>query len=211
MQADQGKARRHTLMDRILEVFFKEGISTQTMEGMSEKIGVSKRTLYKYFPNKDQLIKAAIMYRLEAVEAEMIALQASGKPYIERLLTFFAIVDRAIKPMAPRLMRDVLDKAPWIWPIVDQFRHDRLLTHLQDLLVEGQEQGFFRKDVDIGLILPIFIAIIEQIGNPYFFNSLQVAPRNIVETTSSIILGGILNDEGRAAFFGAGKDAKDHA
>jgi AcrR family transcriptional regulator len=211
MPRDQEQDKRKNLLGRVLGLFLRDGLSSQTMEGIADNIGVSKRTLYKYFPGKDILIDTVIQYQLEAIEAEVIALQSSGKTYTERLLGFFSIVEKAIKPMANKLMADIMKNSPWIWTKIDDFRHARILVHLEALLAEGSELGFLRADLDLRIVSPMYIAMIEQIGRPEFLMKQSVPPHEIVSTLIRVILGGILSDEGRALFKGAEKEKADHA
>jgi AcrR family transcriptional regulator len=210
MPSDQEEIKRKTLMDRVLELFFREGVSSQTMEGIAENIGISKRTLYKYFPGKEILIDTVIQYKLESIESAVIALQSSGKPYAERLLGFFSIVEKAIKPMASKLMSDIIRNAPWIWPKIDEFRHNRILIHLEALLSEGSDSGYLRSDLNLKIISPLYIAMIEQIGRPEFILKQSVAPLEVVSTLINIILGGILSDKGRGLFVPLGKERSKH-
>ncbi|MGA2546822.1 MAG: TetR/AcrR family transcriptional regulator [Rectinemataceae bacterium] len=198
--------KRKGLMERVLELFFREGVSSQTMEGIADNIGISKRTLYKYFTGKDLLIDTVIQFQLESIEANVLALQSSGKPYLERLIGFFTIVEKAIKPMANKLITDILKNAPWIWPKIDEFRHNRILIHLEALLAEGSDLGYLRGDLNLKVISPIYIAIIEQIGRPEFIVKQAVAADEIVATMIKVLLGGILSDEGRNFFEAARKE-----
>lgn len=200
MPEDAESDRRKKLSERILEIFFREGVSSLTMEGVADKVGVSKRTLYKYFPNKDLLIDIVLMHKLESVEAQMLELMESGLPFQDRIIGFFGIVETAIKPMAHKLIRDVMTNVPWIWAKIDKFRHDRLLIHLKTLFEEGKEKGLLREDLKIELVLPIYIAIIEQVGRPEFFLQHDLPPSTVISTLISILLGGILSDEGRRVF-----------
>jgi AcrR family transcriptional regulator len=210
MPSDHEEIKRKTLMERVLELFFREGVSGQTMEGIADNIGISKRTLYKYFPGKEVLIDTVIQYKLESIEAAVIALQSSGKPFAERLLGFFSIVETAIKPMATTLMADIMRNAPWIWPKIDEFRHNRILVHLEALLAEGSDSGYLRADLNLRIISPLYIAMIEQIGRPDFFLKQSLAPRDVVSTLISVILGGILSDKGRVLFVPLGKERSKH-
>lgn len=197
--------RKKTLLERILQLFFNEGLSSQTMEGVADKIGISKRTLYKYFPNKDQLIDSVILYRLESVESQMLELMNSGLPFTDRIVGFFGIIEAAIKPMANTLIKDVMTNAPWVWAKIDKFRHEHLLIHLKSLLEEGKEKGLLRNNLNLELVLPMYIAIVEQIGRPEFFLQHDVQPSMVIKTLISILLGGILSDEGRKEFSKSGK------
>ncbi len=210
MPSEAEAEKRKGLMERVLDLFFREGVSSQTMEGIADNIGVSKRTLYKYFPGKELLVDTVITYKLESIEAQVLALQASGKPFLERLIGFFTLIEKAIKPMAHKMLTDIVKNAPWIWPKIDEFRHNRILVHLEALIAEGSDLGYLRGDVNLKLISPLYIAIIEQIGRPEFMAKQSAAPLEVVSTLIKVILGGILSEEGRSHFEGAEKELKSH-
>jgi AcrR family transcriptional regulator len=210
MPKDHEEIKRKTLMDRVLELFFREGVSSQTMEGIADNIGISKRTLYTYFPGKEILIATVRQYKLESIESAVIALQSSGKPYAERLMGFFSIVEKAIKPMATKLIGDIIKNAPWIWQKIDEFRHNRILVHLEALLSEGFDCGYLRADLNLKIISPLYIAMIEQIGRPEFIFKQSVAPLEVVTTLIKVILGGILSEKGRSLFVPAEKERSQH-
>jgi len=170
------------------------------MEGIADNIGVSKRTLYKYFPNKEILIDLVIRYKLESIEAQILSMQASGKPVLERIVGFFTIIEKALKPMQSKLMMDITKNAPWIWPKIDEFRHTRILIHLGALLKEGYEQGYLRSDLNLDVISLIYMAIIEQVGRPEIISKMNIPPSQIVETVLGVVFQGILSETGRCAF-----------
>jgi hypothetical protein len=180
------------------------------MEGIADSIGISKRTLYKYFINKEKLIDTAIQFQLESIEKDILILQSSGKPFLERLIGFFTIVEKAIKPMANKLIADIIKNAPWIWTKIDEFRHTRILIHLESLLAEGTDLGYLRGDLNLKVISPIYIAIIEQIGRPEFIIKQAVGPHELITTVIKVLLGGILSDKGRSLFEGAQKEWSLH-
>jgi AcrR family transcriptional regulator len=207
MDTDIEENKRNELSERALDVFIQEGVSNQTMEGIADKVGVSKRTLYKYFPNKERLVDTVILTKMKVIEKQLIAVKTSDKPYPERLVEFFTVIEKFIKPMANRLMHDVIANVPWIWKKVDQFRHERLLIHLEDLLIEGKNLGLLREDLDLRVVLPIYFTIIESVGRPDFFLKAQVPPDAVIRTLIHILLGGILSKKGRTEFEIAEKEA----
>ncbi len=208
VESDQ---KKRGLIERVTDLFMREGMSAQTMEGIADNVGISKRTLYKYFPNKEKLIDLVIQHKLETVESEILKLMASDRPYLERLVGFFVIVERAIKPMANKLIADVSKNMPWVWPKIDEFRHNRILVHLEALLKEGAEKGYLRSDLDLKIISPLYIGIIEQVGRPEFMSKLPIPPHQLVSSIIKIVLGGILNENGRARLATVEKELSIHA
>jgi AcrR family transcriptional regulator len=200
MAHDTEESKRKELSERALDVFIQEGVSAQTMEGIADKVGVSKRTLYKYFPNKERLVEKVILTKMESIERQLIAVKTDGRPFSERLVGFFGVIERTIKPLANRLMHDVMANSPWIWKKIDEFRHDRILIHLEDLFVEGKMLGLLRGDLDLRVVMPIYFTIIESVGRPDFMLRFSVPPEIVIRTLIGILLGGVLSEKGRTEF-----------
>lgn len=52
--------KQEDIIKSAIEVFSKKGFEQASMEGISKHAGVSKRTLYKYYPNKDALFEVIV-------------------------------------------------------------------------------------------------------------------------------------------------------
>ena len=82
------------MQERILEtadrLFYREGIRVVGVDTVAAEIGISKRTLYNYFPSKDDLIVAYLSRRLRPIEE-------SSLPPAEQILDDFDRLERAMR------------------------------------------------------------------------------------------------------------------
>jgi AcrR family transcriptional regulator len=80
--------------ERILEtadrLFYCQGIRVVGVDTVAAEIGISKRTLYNYFPSKDDLIVAYLSRRLRPIEA-------SDRPPAEQIFEDFDRLERAMR------------------------------------------------------------------------------------------------------------------
>ena len=53
------------IMERASAVYMKYGIKSVTMDDLSRELGMSKKTVYKYFKDKTDLVNSIIQYKLE--------------------------------------------------------------------------------------------------------------------------------------------------
>src|SRR5207249_6191686 len=69
------RRRRDPNRQRIVEAarvhFFNHGFRSVTMDDLAEELGISKKTLYAYFPGKFDLLEAVLADKLTAVEATL--------------------------------------------------------------------------------------------------------------------------------------------
>jgi AcrR family transcriptional regulator len=91
MERSSAKA---AMQERILEtadrLFYREGIRVVGVDTVAAEIGISKRTLYNYFPSKDDLIVAYLSRRLRPIEE-------SSLPPAEQILDDFDRLERAMR------------------------------------------------------------------------------------------------------------------
>ena len=72
------QARPQELIDAALALFVEHGFAATRMEEIASRAGVSKGTLYLYYPSKEELLKALIRKRLSS---EITAVAAAGARY----------------------------------------------------------------------------------------------------------------------------------
>ncbi|TDM09336.1 MAG: TetR family transcriptional regulator [Ideonella sp. MAG2] len=75
-------ARPQELLDAALELFVEKGFAATRSEEVAMRAGVSKGTLYLYYPSKEELLKAVIRQTLAAkiAEGRVMALNQQGSP-----------------------------------------------------------------------------------------------------------------------------------
>jgi len=84
-------AAREAMQGRILDtagrLFYGQGIRAVGVDTIAAEIGISKRTLYNYFPSKDQLIVAYLSRYL-------VPPKTSEQPLLEQILRIFDWLER---------------------------------------------------------------------------------------------------------------------
>lgn len=83
-------AMRERILDTADRLFYRQGIRFIGVDTVAAEIGISKRTLYNYFPSKDALIVAYLSRRLRPIEA-------SDGPPAEQILEDFHRLERAMR------------------------------------------------------------------------------------------------------------------
>jgi AcrR family transcriptional regulator len=90
---------KEIMSERILEaadrLFYGQGIRAVGVDTIAEEIGISKRTLYNYYPSKDELIVAYLSRRF-------VPLSSSDVPPAEQILGAFDRLERSFGTKAFR-------------------------------------------------------------------------------------------------------------
>ncbi len=85
---------RKRLEDAALRLFAEGGFDETTVDDLAAASGVARRTIFRYFPSKNDIVFGALDERLRALAAELSAAQAARLPPVEMMRRAFHVTSR---------------------------------------------------------------------------------------------------------------------
>src|SRR3990170_7214026 len=82
------------IMEAAREKFFEQGFMKVTVDEIASDLGMSKKTLYKFFPSKEDLVRKAIHFMLRQVNARIEVIVKSEKPFVEKMSELLVLIGR---------------------------------------------------------------------------------------------------------------------
>lgn len=192
---------RKRIMVEARELFFRYGFSKVTMDEAADKLGMSKKTLYKYFPSKEDLLGAVTTDHLKECDDQLRDIcNRKGAGPLEKFRSLMDYVADEYAKMSDSLVHDLQRSAPEIWKQVEETRRDHIFTEFGALLKEGRQKGIFRKDVDESLFLLIYFEVVQHILHPETLSGLPFKPAQVFDTIVKVLFEGLLTDKARAEY-----------
>ena len=178
--------------------FISFGFTKVSIDGIASKMGMSKKTIYKYFPSKDDLVHAVTDTTLKEMETRCKnIIENNDIDSVEKLRQMMTTAAIHTSKMGKPLIEDLEKNAPHVWKEISEFRNKRIYEDFGKLLQEGVEQGIFRNDVDVQLVLMIYANVIRNIISPEILMRLPFTATQVYETIVKVIFEGILTETGR--------------
>lgn len=172
------------------------------MDEIAALQGISKKTIYKFFPNKRALIAAAIEETMSEAAARVSSVADDpGRPFLDRLREILRVVSRQLGELGETLIKDLYYHEPELWERIDQFRREHIFSIIARLFEEGMREGFIRSDTHGSLVPLLFINALSSVMTPAQFVNLPLAPAELFEAFIRILFEGILTDKARRRFF----------
>jgi AcrR family transcriptional regulator len=188
--------------ERIVEAarahFFSHGFRSVTMDDLAEELGISKKTLYAHFPGKMQLLEAVLADKFARVEAKLNEItRAHPHNFSAALHKLLTNTQRELDEIKPPFVRDMRQKAPHVFKVVERRRAALIERFFGKLFIEGQRAGMVRKDVPAKLMIEILLATVQAIMNPSKMEELDMTPKEGFAGILKIILEGALTRRAR--------------
>src|SRR5215475_9414270 len=191
---------RQRIVDAARAHFFSHGFRSVTMDDLSGELGISKKTLYAHFPGKIDLLEAVLADKFAGVEMKLKEVtRAHPHDFPATLHELLAGTQRELDEIKPPFVRDMRQKAPHVFKVVERRRAALFERYFGKLLVDGQRAGMVRRDVPTKLIIEILLAMVQSIMNPPKMEELGMMPKEGFAGILKIILEGALTTKGRKA------------
>ncbi len=202
---------RERILAHATERFMTGGFSRVTMDDISGELGLSKKTLYRHFPGKQDLLLAAIRAELARVKIRLDeAFDAPRLPFTARFDRLLRAVGSQLAMVRYPLVDDLYRHAPRVWREIEEFRKSYVFDRLEKLLLQGVREGYVRGDLNPHLVVFIISQVAQSALNPGYMVELGASPAEVFAAVVSLVYHGIFTDRGRREMEGLPADKGKH-
>lgn len=190
---------KEKVIDLTEEKFFREGFYKTTMDDIASELKMSKKTIYKFFPSKEELIHSIAKHFMNKMKSKIVPTLSSDKNAIEKLEELMKILASASQRMSPKMFDEMRRHFPGLWNEIDSFRTEMMFGNLTKVIDQGKSEGLFI-DYPTPIIMNILVASVRTIVNPDFILNNNFSILQAALHAFKIIIGGIVTEKGREVF-----------
>ena len=194
------EARPQELLDAALDLFVEKGFAATRSEEVASRAGVSKGTLYLYYPSKEELLKEVIRHNVVNQIAEGIEIVRAFEGNSAELLAYVLRLwwERVGETRASGILKLMMSEVR-NFPEIAQFWIDEVIAPAHGMVAEiverGIESGEFRPvrvdDVVHALIAPLLFLVMNKHSLGACVASARLDPRAIIEAQIDLVLHGL--------------------
>ena len=151
---DREIKEKHTV--RFMVYFQNNGVENFSMSKMAKDLGMSKTTIYNHFSSKEEIIEAAITYKLNVISEYQTVLENITLAYTERYRKAMLFYCVQIFDVSNKLLLQIKESYPKIWRKVAVFQKNVMLD-LKSYYEIGIEIGVFKSDMN-----PLLLSLDDQ-------------------------------------------------
>lgn len=179
------------------KLFCQFGFKSVTMDDIAKHLGMSKKTIYQHFSDKDELVNILIKEKLSTQDCNMEFCAARAENAIEEL--FFALknIDELLSSMNPKLFYDLQKYHPKAWLAFKEFKEKNLGKCILLNLERGINEGFFRDEIKIDILVQMRLEQVDLLFNHnhhYTMNKYSLV--QVMTEITEHFLYGICNSKG---------------
>jgi len=151
------------IISSCLSLFLKYGIKSITVDDISHHIGISKKTFYEYFVNKNDIIELIAKDFISKNQTENREIIEGNIDVIEKILKIYKRILSQFCTINPSFIFDIKKYHSDIYDLFVEHRDKELGHMITKLLNQGKKEGVFRDDINEQIIFRLHISRINSI------------------------------------------------
>ncbi|MDX2191145.1 MAG: TetR/AcrR family transcriptional regulator [Bacteroidota bacterium] len=143
------------------ELFTRYGIKSITMDELSHHLSMSKKTIYQYFKDKDQLVLEVLHSHMSKQKCDMDNIFNTNTDVIKEMFEATIYMRNMTNKINPSILFDMRKYHPNAYATFQKFKKEYIVENIKKSLQKGIDQGYFRKDIDIEILAKLRVEEIE--------------------------------------------------
>jgi len=188
---------RDRILETALRMFKMYGIKSVTMFDISRESGVSKKTVYEHFKDKEELVKDVMRFMLTNHEQHLEDFRQQSANAIEELLSEVNYMEQLGNTINPVMLYEMQKYHPDIWEEVETFKKERLLHAITINLERGMKEELYRRDFHLNIMARMRLLQLETAFQPALFPATAFNMHDVIRQITSHFILGITTAKGR--------------
>lgn len=151
------------------ELFFRHGVKSITMDDIAKHLGMSKKTIYEQYDDKNHIVTALTVSELNAQMKEMENVRKSSVDAIDELLKGMNCLSNMFTKINPGMLHDLQRFYPMAWAKFREYKEKKMRGFVEDNLKRGIKQELYRKNLNIKVLARLRMEQVEMGFNPDLF------------------------------------------
>ncbi len=169
---------RDQFLETAISKFTRFGCKRFTLDDLAHEMGVSKKTIYENFSNKETVVTDSLNFLLKKIDLEFI--QIIEKHEANPILSIIEIYRTGfiyLKSFSPAYINGLKKYYPKSYKIYFNFRKHIINNHVKKLLLKAEKKEHLKANININLICDLYLSRIENMlfgsGNLFEIYSVE--------------------------------------
>jgi AcrR family transcriptional regulator len=150
------------ILERVRILYRKYGIRSVTMDDVSHELGISKKTLYQYVRDKDELVRKVVELEIAAGHDHLQKSAKENLNAIEELTEIARCIGFILKDYSAVTEYDLKKYYPDLYIRMREVRRENIFKFTQNNLIKGKKEGLYRENLNVDILTKISVSHIDS-------------------------------------------------
>lgn len=187
---------RDRIKQKAEELFRMYGIRSITMDEIASQLGISKKTIYQSYADKDELVEAVLGTMVEKSQGDCLSYATKATNAVHEVFLLMDMIKEMFANMNPSILYDMERSHPKAFQKFLNHKNQFIFKMIKENLARGIEEDLYRPEIDQDVISRLRLETMMMSFNPKIFPSVKVNIANVEQQLIEHFLFGIANLKG---------------
>ncbi|RIJ37582.1 TetR/AcrR family transcriptional regulator [Pontibacter oryzae] len=185
-----------TILSQLLQVFKSEGIECHTEEGLVQRLGIQESQYKGLFSSREDMVRQVILFDLRQQELRDEEMLKRTTNSVEEIMMLLQNGIEDLKKLNPAYIIDLQQYFPEVWQLCLEHLSSYNYYLNLNIINKGILQGYFRKDINLQLVVKIIMEQFHMMINPVIFPPDRYELGEVFRSVYLYYVRGICTEQG---------------
>lgn len=187
---------KQEIINKSTELFLNLGFKSVTMDDIANTMGISKKTIYTHFKNKNELVDATTLHLFLVISKEIDAVCDLQKNPVEEIYEIKKVVMNHLKNEKSSPQFQLKKYYPKTFKSLKDKQYQMMQTCVTDNLNRGVASGIYRDTIDVSFIAKLYFHSLIAVRDNDLFPLKNTSMQYLLEQFLEYHLRGICTEKG---------------
>lgn len=188
---------KERILLKAADLFSRYGIRTITMDEIASQLGISKKTIYQFFTDKDDMVAAVIDQEIQRNETECNHFADVAKDAVHQIFLALESLEEMLKYTNPLMLYDLEKHHPRSFLKLREYKYRFLYRILMENIQRGMDEGLYRPDINKDIVAKARIESAFLVFNPDVFPHSRYRISEVNCELAMLFLHGVTIEKGK--------------
>lgn len=178
------------------KVFMRLGIRSVNMDDVAHHLRISKKTLYQFVKDKNDLVKRIVLMNCRHHKDSINAICEKGLNAIDEQFEIAGFIATQLGQMHPSVHFDLQKYHAEAWDLLERTEKADIYDCVSRNMQKGIKEGLYRKDLNIPVVAKIYIARFDAVFDNELFPENEISFKEVTWEMFRYHIRGIASDKG---------------
>lgn len=147
---------KQEILSRSEPLFLRLGVKSVSMDDIARELGISKKTLYQHFDNKDSLVEEVIQTHVERQQQAMCFISTNAENALDEMRKIGAFITTMIEDISPGALYDLQKYYRKSWELLMKNQDEHVLNSIMKNIRRGIQEGLYRENLHVEITAKIY-------------------------------------------------------
>lgn len=182
------------------DLFLKYGVRSITMDDIARHLGISKKTIYQHFEDKDDIVALVLKTHMERQRQQFEEIAAKSKNAVEEMVRISVLLKESMRNVNASLLFELQKYHQRAWNTWLEFKKKDIHQSIIRNLKQGIEEGYFRSDINVDVLGRMRLEMVQMAFDNMVFPRESFNLSEVQAQLFDHFVHGLLTDKGKKLY-----------